>query len=82
MIQPEDDTRRFWIFTRGRCGHTVGVLTDDGYDRQRALREMYGGVRAAKKALFDHDLEVRLVDAVDYHSRYLDEIRKGCTCSA
>ncbi len=81
MVRPEDDTRRFWVFTRDACGHAVGVLTDDGYDRQRALIEMYGGVRAAKKALFEDGVDLRLVDAPTYHAEVKGAILAGCTCS-
>lgn len=79
-VRPEDDARRFWVFTRDQCGHAIGVLTDDGYDRQQALIEMYGGVRAAKKALFDDGVEVQLVDAPTYHQEVYEQIRVGCTC--
>lgn len=81
MVSIEDDTRLFWIFTKERCGHTVGVLTDDGYDRRRALVEMYHGRRGAKKALLDDGVEVRLVDARTYRGAEMsDQVRRGCTC--
>lgn len=79
-MRPQDDTRRFWVFVKDQCGHTTGVLIDEGYDRPRALTEMYGGRRAAKKALFDDGVQVRLVDADEYHASVAEEIRKGCTC--
>lgn len=80
MVRPEDDTRRFWVFVRDQCGHIIGVLTDDGYDRESALIEMYGGKRAAQRALFDDGIQLRLVDAPTYHREVFDENRKGCTC--
>jgi hypothetical protein len=73
-----DDTRQFWIFTCTQ-GHAIGVLTDEGYDRQAALHEMYGGKREVKEALY-RGVELRLVDAPQYHERYFEEIRRGCTC--
>jgi hypothetical protein len=82
VIAPEDDTRSFWVFVKTGCRHTIGVLTDDGYNRQQALEEMYGGKRAAKKALFDDGIDVRLVDAPEYHEQVFEAIRKGCTCPA
>ena len=80
MVRPEDDARRFWVFTKDECGHTVGVLTDEGYDRQQALVEMYGGKREAKKALFDMGVDVRLIDAPEFHEQVSEAIRVGCTC--
>lgn len=82
MIDPANDTRRFWVFTKEQCGHAFGVLTDAGYDRQRALIEMYGGKREAKKALFDDGIEVQLVDAPTFHEQVAEAIRVGCTCRA
>ncbi len=41
---------------------------------------MYGGVRAAKKALFEDGIDLRLVDAPTYHAEVKKAIQAGCTC--
>lgn len=79
MIRPEDDTRSFWIFSPERCGHVIGVLTDEGFTRTKAYREVYGGVKKANEAI-DAGVQAKLVDAADYHGLYVKRLQEGCTC--
>lgn len=80
MTAPENDTRRFWIFSCEQ-GHPVGVLTDAGYTREWALDEMYGGRRAAKKAIYERGIQLRLIEAPEFHRDYpVERVSRGCTC--
>lgn len=79
VIRPEDDPRRFWIFTPEGCDHPIGVLTDAGYGRAKAYREMYGGIKPANAAI-DRGVQARLIEAREFHQRYAEQLTRGCTC--
>lgn len=75
---PQDDNRSFWLFT-AECEHAIGVVTNKGYSRSQAFRQMYGGVKGANAAI-DRNVQARLVDAVEYYDTCLPQLLKGCTC--
>jgi hypothetical protein len=79
-VNPEDDTRSFWVFT-SPCGCTTGVLTNHGYGRVRAFRVMFDGIKPANTAI-DDGVTARLVDAATYHREIHSLIRADHTCQA
>lgn len=77
-MNPEEDDRNFWVFTH-ECGCTASVLTDDGYGRVKAFREMFGGIKSANAAL-DRGVTAELVGAPEFHQVWAEQIKAGHTC--
>lgn len=77
-MKPEDDDRTFWVFTY-ECGCTTGVLTNEGYERTKAFRVMFDGIKAGTDAI-DRGVTAQLVDAPAYHGDWRFKIEAGHTC--
>jgi len=77
-MRPEDDDRNFWVFTH-ECGCTTSVLTDAGYGRVKAFREMFDGIKPANAAL-DRGVTAQLVGAPEFHQVWAEKIEAGHQC--